>query len=407
MAEHLSGLVAFIRYRNAIEGKIMKLKIFVLSIIALFTQFIYSAEVSADKAIADGAKWLSSMQKENGCFSQEQFPGLTGLALWALISTGDEAYKPNIDKAVEFLKTKVQPDGGIYSVVPGRKGGGLGTYNTAICLTALAETKRTDLTEIILNARTYLAGSQISGDETFNGGFGYDKAAPRTYADLMNTHFVMEAMRRSQSYEDMRPAGQAKADINWAAALEFAESLHNDENAGDSAGGFAYSPADAKAGMEKPAGKKAEDKKPEMAAKKPANGEKIVMRSYGSITYAGLLALVYCELEPTDPRVRSTLDWASRHWTLEENPGVGDQGLYFFYNVIGRSLTAAGIKEIPVAGEEGKTINWSEELIKKVDSLQKEKGNWVNTNGRFWENDPVLSTSYSILSLTFASGKAK
>jgi squalene-hopene/tetraprenyl-beta-curcumene cyclase len=381
----------------------MKLKVLCLSlVVAMLGQLGFAQATSeADKAIKDGAKWLAAQQKESGAFSQEQFPGLTGLALWALISTGDEAYKPNIDKAVEFLKTKVQPDGGIYSAVPGRKGGGLGTYNTAICLTALAETKRADLTEIILNARTYLAGSQISGDETYNGGFGYDKAAPRTYADLMNTHFVMEAMRRSQSYEDMRPAGQAKADINWSAALEFAESLHNDENAGDSAGGFAYSPADAKAGMEK-----ADGKKPAATEAKPSK-EKIVMRSYGSITYAGLLALVYCELEPTDPRVRSTLDWASRHWTLEENPGVGDQGLYFFYNVIGRSLTAAGIKEIPVAGEEGKTINWSDELIKKVDSLQKEKGNWVNTNGRFWENDPVLSTSYSILSLTFASGKAK
>ena len=381
----------------------MKLKVLCLSlVVAMLGQLGFAQATSeADKAIKDGAKWLAAQQKENGAFSQEQFPGLTGLALWALISTGDEAYKPNIDKAVEFLKTKVQPDGGIYSAIPGRKGGGLGTYNTAICLTALAETKRADLTEIILNARTYLAGSQISGDETYNGGFGYDKAAPRTYADLMNTHFVMEAMRRSQSYEDMRPAGQAKADINWSAALEFAESLHNDENAGDSAGGFAYSPADAKAGMEK-----ADGKKPAATEAKPSK-EKIVMRSYGSITYAGLLALVYCELEPTDPRVRSTLDWASRHWTLEENPGVGDQGLYFFYNVIGRSLTAAGIKEIPVAGEEGKTINWSDELIKKVDSLQKEKGNWVNKNGRFWENDPVLSTSYSILSLTFASGKAK
>lgn len=381
----------------------MKLKVLCLSlVVAMLGQLGFAQATSeADKAIKDGAKWLAAQQKESGAFSQEQFPGLTGLALWALISTGDEAYKPNIDKAVEFLKTKVQPDGGIYSAVPGRKGGGLGTYNTAICLTALAETKRADLTEIILNARTYLAGSQISGDETYNGGFGYDKAAPRTYADLMNTHFVMEAMRRSQSYEDMRPAGQAKADINWSAALEFAESLHNDENAGDSAGGFAYSPADAKAGMEKADGKKT------AATEAKPSKEKIVMRSYGSITYAGLLALVYCELEPTDPRVRSTLDWASRHWTLEENPGVGDQGLYFFYNVIGRSLTAAGIKEIPVAGEEGKTINWSDELIKKVDSLQKEKGNWVNKNGRFWENDPVLSTSYSILSLTFASGKAK
>lgn len=381
----------------------MKLKVLCLSlVVAMLGQLGFAQATSeADKAIKDGAKWLAAQQKESGAFSQEQFPGLTGLALWALISTGDEAYKPNIDKAVEFLKTKVQPDGGIYSAVPGRKGGGLGTYNTAICLTALAETKRADLTEIILNARTYLAGSQISGDETYNGGFGYDKAAPRTYADLMNTHFVMEAMRRSQSYEDMRPAGQAKADINWSAALEFAESLHNDENAGDSAGGFAYSPADAKAGMEKTAGKK-----PAAAEAKPSK-EKIVMRSYGSITYAGLLALVYCELEPTDPRVRSTLDWASRHWTLEENPGVGDQGLYFFYNVIGRSLTAAGIKEIPVAGEEGKTINWSDELIKKVSSLQKENGIWVNKNGRFWENDPVLSTSYSILSLTFSTGKAK
>jgi squalene-hopene/tetraprenyl-beta-curcumene cyclase len=381
----------------------MKLKVLCLSlVVAMLGQLGFAQATSeADKAIKDGAKWLAAQQKESGAFSQEQFPGLTGLALWALISTGDEAYKPNIDKAVEFLKTKVQPDGGIYSAVPGRKGGGLGTYNTAICLTALAETKRADLTEIILNARTYLAGSQISGDETYNGGFGYAKAAPRTYADLMNTHFVMEAMRRSQSYEDMRPAGQAKADINWSAALEFAESLHNDENAGDSAGGFAYSPADAKAGMEK-----ADGKKPAATEAKPSK-EKIVMRSYGSITYAGLLALVYCELEPTDPRVRSTLDWASRHWTLEENPGVGDQGLYFFYNVIGRSLTAAGIKEIPVAGEDGKTINWSDELIKKVSSLQKENGIWVNKNGRFWENDPVLSTSYSILSLTFSTGKAK
>ena len=86
----------------------MKLKVLLLGVVAaLVGQFgLAQAIPDADKAIADGAKWLVSQQKENGCFSQEQFPGLTGLALWALISTGDEAYKPNIDKAVEFLKTK-------------------------------------------------------------------------------------------------------------------------------------------------------------------------------------------------------------------------------------------------------------------------------------------------------------
>ncbi len=352
---------------------------------------------AASQSIKKGMDWLVQQQKPDGSFSQAQFPGLTGLALWAMISSGDTAYAKNIDSAVDFLKTKVQKDGGIYSAVPGRSGGGLGTYNTAVCLTALAETQREDLTEIILNARTFLAGSQISGDdETFGGGFGYEQKTPRPYADLMNTHFVMEAMRRSQSYEDKRPAGQKKADIDWDAALAFAERLHNGEDAGDNAGGFAYSPADAKAGVEKVNGTKNSEKQ----------GEKVVMRSYGSITYAGLLALVYCDLDKTDPRVRSTVDWASRHWTLEENPGVGDQGLYFFYNVIGRSLTAAGIDNIPVHGDDSKTIPWGEEIVKKVTSLQHEDGSWVNKNGRFWENDPVLATSYSILALAFSSGIA-
>ena len=100
--------------------------------------------------------------------------------------------------------------------------------------------------------------------------------------------------------------------------------------------------------------------------------------------------------------MRSTLDWASKHWTLDENPGVGDQGLYFFYNVISRSMSAAGLDAIP--REKGGEIIWADEVIKKVSSLMREDGSWVNKNGRFWENDPVLSTAYSVLALEFASG---
>lgn len=351
----------------------------------------------AAPSIAKGVKWLVEHQAEDGSFSNPQFPGLSGLALWAVAAAADPAYAETVKKGSEFLLSKVQPDGGIYTVIPGRKGGGLSTYNTAISLTALVATGREDIKEVVLNARTFLANSQHIGDDPFDGGFGYDKATDRAYTDLMNTHFVIEAMRRSQAFEDQRPVGQKRADINWTQALKYVESLHNSAETGDHAGGFVYNPSDAKAGVEK---------KPEGAPdSKTEDGEKVVMRSYGSITYAGLLSLVYCDVDKTDPRVQSTLDWASKHWTLDENPGMGDQGLYFFYNIMGRAMTTVGVDSIP--RQSGAAIPWRAELISKVTSLQSEEGSWVNKNGRFWENDPVLATAYAVLSLEFASGTTK
>lgn len=351
----------------------------------------------AAPSIAKGVKWLADHQSEDGSFSNPQFPALSGLALWAIAASGDATYAESVKKGSDFLLSKVQPDGGIYTVIPGRKGGGLSTYNTAISLTALVATGRDDITEVVLNARTFLANSQHIGDDPFDGGFGYDKSTDREYTDLMNTHFVIESMRRSQAYEDKRPTGQKRADVNWAEALKFAESLHNGPETGDNAGGFVYNPTDAKAGVEK---------KPEGTPdSKTDGGEKIVMRSYGSITYAGLLSLVYCNVDKTDPRVQSALDWASKHWTLEENPGMGDQGLYFFYNIIGRAMTTVGMDSIP--RKSGSEIQWRTDLISKVNSLMTEDGSWVNKNGRFWENDPVLATAYAVLSLEFASGVTK
>jgi len=347
----------------------------------------------AKASLAKAAAWLAAQQKKDGSFSDPKFPGLSAIALWALIGADDPAYAPAIARASDYLLSCAQPDGGIYRPVPGRAGGGLSTYNTALALSALSFTRRSDeaFVAVVLKARAFLASSQLEGDDQFAGGFGYDKAAPHRYADLNNTAFVIDAMRRTQGYEDMRPAGEKKADIDWEAALAYAESLHNGPGAGDSAGGFAYSHADAKAGTEK-----------------DADG-RVILRSYGSITYSGLEALVYCRLDRADPRVQSTLDWASRHWTVDENPGVGDQGLYFFYDILSRALTAAGIDSIPRSGAAAgqPPIDWRAELVAKVVSLQRPDGSWVNANGRFWENDPVLATSYSAVSLAFAAGNLR
>lgn len=347
----------------------------------------------AKASLARAAAWIAAQQKDDGSFSNPKHPGLSAVALWALVGADDPAYAPAIAKASDWLLSRAQPDGGIYQPVPGRAGGGLSTYNTALALSALSFTRRTDeaFVAAVLKARTFLAESQLEGDDQFAGGFGYDKAAPHRYADLNNTAFAIDAMRRTQSYEDMRPAGEKKADIDWEAALAYAESLHNGAGAGDNAGGFAYSHADAKAGTEK------------------GEDGKVVLRSYGSITYSGLESLVYCRLDRADPRVQSTLDWASRHWTVDENPGVGDQGLYFFYDILSRALTAAGIDSIPRSGDAAgqPPIDWRAELVAKLVSLQRDDGSFVNANGRFWENDPVLATSYSAVSLAFAIGNLR
>ena len=126
--------------------------------------------------------------------------------------------------------------------------------------------------------------------------------------------------------------------------------------------------------------------------------------AYGSITYAGLLALLYAEVPRDDPRVVSAVDFAARHWTLDENPGMGDQGLYFYYNVIARALTAGGMDAIARKDGAGGPIRWREELACKLTATQRPDGSWANVNNRFWENDPVLATAYALLALRHAQG---
>lgn len=112
-----------------------------------------------------------------------------------------------------------------------------------------------------------------------------------------------------------------QADLDWGAVQEFLAQVQNlpgvNTNSyvsddADSRGGFAYTGAG--------------------AANTNAEG-KVTLRSYGSMTYAGLLALIYAQVDETDVRVQAAKDWAERHWSLD-NPGMGQEGLYYFFNVL-------------------------------------------------------------------------
>ncbi len=343
----------------------------------------------AEKCMSKGLDWLKSMQKETGSWSTENYPAMTALPLWAFTRSDHPDKSRVCARAAEFVAGFAQRDGGIYKPATGERGsGGLSTYNTAICMTALHCYDKQKYAGIILKAREFVAGSQIQGDSPDSGGFGYDRPGenPRDRADLSNTGWALMAMRMTADLEDSRPSGSKRVDVDWAATLKYIDKLQNkDREDADNYGGLGYSGGGERGGTT--AGKDGTVK----------------LRGFGSMTYAGLESMIYADLDRKDPRYTSALQWASRHWSVDENPGLGVKGLFYYYTIMSKALGLVGGDTIPSAS--GGAIPWKKQLIEKLSGIQGANGSWVNQDGQFWEADPVLVTSYAVLVLQNCSVK--
>ena len=258
-------------------------------------------------------------------------------------------------------------------------------YNTAICMRALHQSGNSDHTPLVLKAREYIASTQYIGDnDKYNGAWGYGRQGKRPKADLLNTFYSLEAISATASVEEFREGKRVTVDKEAAAAQITA--LQNPASAGEQAGGFNYKPTGQRNILQK------------------ITGSGPTFRSYGSLTYAGTLALMHSDVPHDDERVISAMKWARKHWTLDENPGMGENGLYFFYRIMSKCLAASGIDDMEL--EDGTVVKWRDSVTTKLLSLSRktEDGQtyWVNDTGRWWENDPVLVTSYAILTLDIA-----
>ena len=332
-----------------------------------------------DEAVAKGAAFLIARQSEDGHWSDPQMPALTALPIWALVSGPCGVSAGSIDaavgKGVAFILAAQRPDGGFYVPKPGRGGSGLGNYNTSVCLAALFESTKAPV-PAMLRAREYIAASQLTGDDTMAGGFGYDRLSRRRYADLSNTSYALDAMHRTSSLEELR-TGARKVDLDWDRALAFVQNLQ--QTTGSDKGGSAYNASTPQAGT-----------------LTNASG-RVHLRAYGSMSYAAVLSMCCARLTKSDPRVREALEYCAKHWSLDENPGMGSQGLYYYYDILARALSAAGVEILSPESE--RPVHWKRELAEKLLSLQKADGSWANDNNRFWEADPVLCTSFALITL--------
>ena len=342
------------------------------------------------QAIARGNGYLKQQQKPEGFWDDGELPAFTALALNAAVrdpGLDRKAKLPeNVEKGFSWLLAQQKEDGGIYNR-------GLSTYNTATSLTALTAANMKEYEPAIVKARKHLIGNQWDKgekgktDEAGDGGIGYGAGTDKPHNDLSNTYLTIEALALSKKIVDDGDFGD-QPDLDWGAATTFLSRCQNLTATNDqkwasddekNKGGFIYNPASSKSGEEKlPDGRTA-------------------LRSYGSISYAGLLSLIYAKLGPEDQRVVAVKEWLGKNYTVDENPGMGAQGQYYYYQTMSKALGAAGIDKLTLAT--GKEADWRNDLANKLLSLQKGDGSWANENGKWMESNPVLVTAYTVLSL--------
>ena len=124
-----------------------------------------------------------------------------------------------------------------------------------------------------------------------------------------------------------------------------------------------------------------------VAKVKLAKNEGGGLRSYGSMTYAGLKSMIYAGLSADDPRVVAAMTFIRKNYSLESNPGMGHAGLFYYYHTFAKALDAADIEILD--DESGTPHVWRTELAKTLMDLQQEDGSWVNSsNARWMEGEP-------------------
>ena len=116
-----------------------------------------------------------------------------------------------------------------------------------------------------------------------------------------------------------------------------------------------------------------------------------------TMSYAGLKSMIHAKLKKDDVRVKALMKYLMKNYTTKENPGMGDQGLFYYLHIMTKALEAYGNDFLK--DENGKQITWREDILNKFMAMQKEDGHWENANGRFMENKHDLVGSYAIIAM--------
>jgi len=320
------------------------------------------------ESLSRGAAYVRSQQKPDGTW--ENHPGITAMTASALINQpGDRAANvKSVAKTLDYLRSLAKPDGGIYvKDIP--------HYITATSLMTLNSAEQPQDKALIEKARRYLAehlldeGEGVKPSDKFYGGMGYGGTSDGGRADIISLEYGLRAMKE---------AGMAGNDAAWDKAIKFLQRTQNNSETNDQGwanndGGFIYYPGYSQAGE---------------------------TRSYGSATYAGIMSYSWSNVKKTDPRVQAVMKWVRDNYTVDENPGIGQKTVYYYYMVFAKALQAMG--DPVIVDAKGRRHNWREDLGRKLIALQHPEGFWVNPVKDELQDNPVLVTTFTMMAIEAA-----
>jgi squalene-hopene/tetraprenyl-beta-curcumene cyclase len=320
-------------------------------------------------AVARGVAYLKGTQGADGAW--QHYPGVTSVATLGLLRSGLTERDPAVKKAVAYLISKAKPNGAIFD--DSNPATALPNYNTALAMTAIHATGNPAYREIVRKAQRFLAASQFDEGEGYAptqaayGGIGYGSKPDKP--DLSNLQQALEALKETR-YDPKAPLWE-KAIVYLQHCQNRRESNKLDWAAND--GGFIYaSDGESKAGGHS---------------------------SYGSMTYAGLKSYLYCGVTRTDPRAQAAWNWLRAHYSVDENPGMGESGLYYYYHTMAKTLAVYGQRL--VTDTAGRAHPWKEDLARALIARQAPDGSWSNRVARWWEDNKDLVTGYSLMALAY------
>ncbi|MDR3108104.1 MAG: terpene cyclase/mutase family protein [Planctomycetaceae bacterium] len=407
-----------------------------ISLFIVLTPFTLADETETlrQSLIAKGVAYLRKTQEPAGGWSIRAGAGPSSVIVTGLLDAGVKVDDPLIKHAIEYINVTVQPDGGIYS-----PGGHYQTYETSLGIMAFAAVNKrlkdadgkAPYDELLKKAEAYLRKSQYTAandnviNEAYRGGIGYGQGQQNMRPDLSNVHYFLDALE-ALDVPSNDPAVQEA--LKFVSRCQNLESEYNTAEWAKKApdGGFIYvvtegdqsqtaqSRGEGFSGRGGAGGASGEGRGAGIGGGEGRGGAGTPsglggnlgggqgqggqgLRSYASMTYAGLKSMIYAGVTKDDKRVKAAFEWAKKNYDLTQNPGMGANGLYYYYQVLSKTLDTMDLKEMEDA--QGKKHDWRKELVEELAKRQNPDGSWRNVATRWMEGDPNLVTGYVMMVL--------
>lgn len=393
------------------------------TVIIRFEQTKGYEETFARGLIHQGVEQLLLEQRSDGFWPHYQVRlqgsvAVSALVAYALARAGEDLEDYQREELKSLLMKLLDParrgpDGGLVDpahLVPHR------TYATGLLLMALGEpwveaawpelVATGPFAEWLERAQVQEARGFDPIDARFGGWSYYDRYQVRMRTDVSTARFALQGLAAAGVSSDAPAWHRASLFLgelqNLSMVTAPGDSLYGAESSLRQ-GGFSFFPRSGKAGST------------------PLGDAMLVGTAYGSATADGLIALLASagidrrsgeasrfEAPPGDPRVLAALRWLARNYTLDRNPGFGEdprgwgKGLQNYYvAALAEGLHRAGVKTVITS--DSIKHGWASELVRAIGEAHGLRGRQFGSDsGLMHEDEPTISAAFSVIALAAA-----